>query len=107
VEVNRIYLRKMMTKWASCSSRRNITINRLLKYVPDHLVEYVVCHELAHLVEKRHNERFWCVISKNFRNYRELERDLFVYWFSLARKFPNDVRTATLPESGTELAERC
>jgi len=106
VRSNEIYLRKMTSKWASCSSKKNLTINKLLKHVPDHLVEYVVCHELVHLKERRHNDRFWQLVSKRFRNYHELERDLFVYWFCLARKFPDEVRPAAFTSQQRTAAYR-
>ncbi len=85
VELNGIYLRKMRTKWASCSSNRNLTINRLMKHLPKNLVEYVIFHEIAHIIEKRHSDRFWKIISKEFNNYQELEGNLFVYWFRVAK----------------------
>lgn len=85
VKVNKIYLRKMKSKWASCSSRRNLTINKLMKYLPENLIEYAIFHEIAHIIEKRHNDEFWRIISKRFSNYQELERDLFIYWFGVAR----------------------
>ncbi len=87
VELNSIYFRKMRTKWASCSSKRNLTINKLMKHLPEHLVEYVIFHEIAHIIEKRHNDKFWKIISKEFNNYQELERDLFIYWFGVAKRF--------------------
>jgi predicted metal-dependent hydrolase len=82
--LNRVYFRMMRTKWASCSSKRNLTINRLMKYLPESILKYVVFHEIVHLIEKRHNDKFWQRISKRFNNYQELEQDLFVYWFKLA-----------------------
>lgn len=81
VEINKIFFRRMRTKWASCSSRRNLTINTLMKYLPKRLIEYVMYHEFLHLIEKRHNDRFWKLISKRFKNYKYLERSLFTYWF--------------------------
>jgi len=81
VKFNRIYFRKMKTKWASLSPARNLTINRLMKYLPEHLIRYVIFHEMAHLVEKRHNGKFWEIVSRKFSNYQELERELFIYWF--------------------------
>jgi len=105
VRPNQVYLRKMTSKWASCSTRRNLTINKLLKHVPNHLVEYVVCHELLHLKERRHNDRFWQFVSRSFRNYHELERDLFVYWFCLARRFPDEVRPgASISQQASPIA---
>ena len=84
--LNRIYFRMMRTKWASCSSRRNLTVNRLMRYLPESTLKYVVYHEIVHLIEKRHNDKFWQRISKRFNDYQELEKDLFVYWFKVAKR---------------------
>jgi predicted metal-dependent hydrolase len=80
-KLKKIYFRKMKTKWASCSAKRNLTINTLMKYLPDYLIKYVIFHEIAHLREKRHNDKFWEIVLRRFNNYKELERDLFIYWF--------------------------
>lgn len=82
--INKIFFRMMKTKWASCSAKRNLTINRLMRQLPEHLIEYIVFHEIAHLKQKRHNHEFWEIISKKFCNYEALERELFIYWFKLA-----------------------
>ncbi len=81
VKVNKVFFRKMKTKWASCSPKRNLTINSLMRYLPEHLLEYVIFHEITHLVEKRHSDKFWKIISGEFSNYNEFETDLFAYWF--------------------------
>ncbi len=81
VKVNRIFFRKMRTKWASCSVKKNLTINTMMKNLPENLIEYIIYHELTHLLEKHHNERFWNLISKGFKNYAEFEKSLFAYWF--------------------------
>jgi len=81
VELNHIYFRKMRTKWASLSSAKNLTVNRLMKYLPEYLIRYVIFHELAHVIEKRHNEKFWEIISHKFKNYQKMEREMFIYWF--------------------------
>jgi len=90
VRINRVFIRKMRTKWASCSSRGNITVNRLAQYLPAHLLRYLIFHEVAHRLERRHNDRFWRLISKEFPNHNELEHELFVYWFALM-KDENDI----------------
>ena len=84
-EPKNIYFRKMRTKWASLSSRRNLTINTMMRYLPQRLIEYVVFHEIAHIREKKHNDNFWGIISSEFNNYGELERELFIYWFRIAK----------------------
>jgi predicted metal-dependent hydrolase len=83
--LNHIYFRMMRTKWASLSSNKNLTLNRLMKCLPEHLLNYIIFHEIVHLKEKKHNDKFWKRISKRFDNYEELEKDLFVYWFRVAK----------------------
>jgi len=83
VQLNRVYFRRMKSKWASCSNGRNLTINTLMKYLPAHLIQYVIFHEVAHLIEKRHNEHFWKLISRKYKDYSKMERELFVYWFKV------------------------
>ncbi len=85
-KLNKIYFRTMKTKWASLSGKRNLTINKLMKYLPEDLLKYVVFHEIAHLKDKRHNDKFWKRISRKFDNYQDLEKDLFVYWFQVANR---------------------
>lgn len=87
VTPNSISIRKMKTKWGSCSSKGNLTVNMLLKYLPDYLIQYVIFHEIAHMIERRHNNGFWKIVTKRFKNYGELERELFSYWFQVMRFF--------------------
>jgi hypothetical protein len=81
--LNHIYFRMMRTKWASLSPKKNLTINRLMKYLPENLLNYVIFHEIVHLKERRHNDKFWDRISRRFNNYEDLEKELFVYWFRI------------------------
>ncbi|MDD5659832.1 MAG: M48 family metallopeptidase [Actinomycetota bacterium] len=85
IKINKIYLRKMKTKWASLSSFKNLTINRLMKYLPEYLVEYIIFHELVHIVEKKHNSQFWEIISGKYKEYQKLEKELFEYWFKISQ----------------------
>lgn len=75
----------MRTKWASLSHKKNLTINRLMKSLPEHLIKYIIFHEITHAIERRHNDRFWGIISGKFANYRKLDRDLFIYWFRVIK----------------------
>jgi hypothetical protein len=84
VRINNVYFKAMKTKWASFSANKNLVINKLARYLPDYLLEYIVFHEITHIKQKRHNEKFWQVISKKFSNFLDLEKDLFIYWFKLA-----------------------
>jgi predicted metal-dependent hydrolase len=83
VNVKKIGFRKMKTKWASCNSKGNININILMKNMPEELIDYVVSHEVAHLRQMRHDAKFWGILAKKFPHYKELERELSIYWFCL------------------------
>ena len=82
-KVHKLYIRHMNSKWASYSQRGNLTVNTLLRYLPDTLIDYVVFHEVAHSLEREHNKKFWRILSKKFPNYGKFEKELLVYWFSI------------------------
>ena len=86
IKPGKVFIRTMRSKWASMSANRNLTLNSLLKYLPHDLIAYVIFHELAHLIEHRHNTRFWSIISRKYKNHNDLESALFEYWFLIKRK---------------------
>ena len=86
VNLNKVYFRKMRTKWASLSSFKNLTVNRFMKYLPEYLIGYIIFHELVHVNEKKHNNKFWRIISEKYNNHQKLERELFEYWFKVSEK---------------------
>ncbi|HEX7319978.1 MAG TPA: M48 family metallopeptidase [bacterium] len=86
IGVHKTLFKSMRTKWASCSPRHNITLNTLMKYLPKRFIEYIIYHELVHIIERHHNERFWSEIKKKFRDHNKLESSLFSYWFILQKR---------------------
>ena len=76
----------MKTKWASLSSAKNLTVNRLMCYLPEYLIHYVIYHEMTHLKEKRHNSEFWKIIKRKFKDFETLEREMFIYWFLVSKE---------------------
>ncbi len=54
-----IYIKNIRTRWGSCSSLRNLNFSLWLLMAPEHLVDYVIKHELAHLHELNHSDLFW------------------------------------------------
>ncbi|MEN3051952.1 MAG: M48 family metallopeptidase, partial [Candidatus Methanosuratincola petrocarbonis] len=79
--INRIYFKKMKTKWASHSKNNNLTVNTLLKYLPEDLISYVIFHETAHSVERKHNTNFWELVKRKYPDYQVKEEKLLTYWF--------------------------
>lgn len=85
-QVGQIYFRKMNSKWASHSRNGNLTINSALRLLPKPLIDYVVFHEMAHSVERKHDERFWKIVGKKFQNHQKMENELMVYWFLMQKR---------------------
>ena len=81
VKISQVRFRKMKSKWGSCSSRKNLTFNTVLRFLPESFIEYVVFHEAAHLVERKHNDKFWKLLESGYGDYGDKEKGLFAYWF--------------------------
>ncbi|MDD2614281.1 MAG: SprT family zinc-dependent metalloprotease [Methanosarcina sp.] len=65
VKVERFFVRRMKTKWGSCNYKaRNIRLNTELVKKPQECLEYVIIHEMAHLLEPTHNSRFIMLMDR-------------------------------------------
>lgn len=72
-----LHIRKMKTRWGVCNvTKRKITLNLELMKKPICCLDYVIVHELAHLVEANHSKRFWAVVEENYPNYKEVKKIL-------------------------------
>jgi predicted metal-dependent hydrolase len=76
VKPNRIQIRKMRNKWSSCSSKDNITLNSELTRLPREITEYVIVHELLHLIVPNHGQTFKVLLSAYLPNWEELHYKL-------------------------------
>lgn len=77
VEVNAYFLQRMKTKWGGCNPRaRNIRINTELVKKPRDLLEYVIVHEMLHLLEPKHSERFMALLAHYYPSWREARSEL-------------------------------
>ena len=80
-EIMRLYpsslkFRNNKTRWGSCSFKNGIILNTNLMKFPIKVIEYVVIHELAHIMHKNHSKQFWSLVEKYCPNYKELEIEL-------------------------------
>lgn len=77
VEVADYFLQRMKTKWGGCNYRaRHIRLNTELVKKPKDLLEYVVVHEMLHLIEPTHSEQFVALLDKNYPTWREARAEL-------------------------------
>ena len=74
VRYGRITIRCQRTKWGSCSSRGNLNFNCLLMLAPPAVADSVVVHELCHLREMNHSDRFYREIARVMPDYEERQR---------------------------------
>ncbi|MBP9779544.1 M48 family metallopeptidase [Candidatus Gracilibacteria bacterium] len=79
----KLYIRDQKTKWGTCSTKKNIGLNRKLIKMPAEIIEYVICHELAHLKEMNHSKRFWAVVEELYPDYKEAMKRVKRYGGSL------------------------
>jgi predicted metal-dependent hydrolase len=71
VRYARLGVRDGRTRWASCSARGSLSFSWRLMMAPHRVGEYVVVHELAHLLEMNHSPAFWAVVSRAWPDWRE------------------------------------
>lgn len=70
-------IRRMKTRWGSCNVRtRHMNFNLALAAVPLPYIEYVVVHEMTHLLEASHNVRFWELMERYLPGARQLRKEL-------------------------------
>ncbi len=69
-------LSNAQSRWGSCNSRGEVRLNWRLLQAPPHIINYVICHELAHLKQMNHSAKFWTVVEQLFPNYKAAEKEL-------------------------------
>lgn len=62
--VNSIKIKAAKTRWGSCSQHKNINLSLYLLLLPEHLIDYVVLHELCHTREMNHGDKFWKLMDE-------------------------------------------
>lgn len=77
VSIDRLFVQDMKTQWGGCNpSRNNIRLNTDLARKSPEYLEYVVLHEMAHLLEPTHNARFIALLDQNMPNWRQYRDEL-------------------------------
>jgi predicted metal-dependent hydrolase len=77
VKVRGYFLQRMKTKWGSCNHRAaHIRLNTELVKKPKDLLEYVIAHEMVHLIEPTHSDRFIAILQKHYPSWREARAEL-------------------------------
>ena len=76
---NKINIKNQKTRWGSCSKKGNLNFNYKIALLPQHIADYMIVHELCHLVEFNHSRKFWNFVQKLVPDYLEIRKELKGY----------------------------
>jgi len=76
VTPKKVRIRNIKYAWGSCSSNKNISINMKLAKKEEKVVEYVVLHEMCHLIYMNHSKNFWRLVEENMPEYKKYKKIL-------------------------------
>lgn len=76
VAPKKVRIKDIKYAWGSCSSNKNITINMNLARKNENAIEYVVLHEMCHLVYMNYSKDFWSLVEKHMPRYKEYKKML-------------------------------
>lgn len=85
----KVTFRYMSSRWGSCNSKGNLSLNTALVYLPQRLVEYVLVHELCHLKYLDHSPLFWRLVEQHLPRTPALRGELKQYLINLVIESPN------------------
>ena len=75
VRVNSVRLTNASARWGSCDSKSDVRLNWRLVMLPPSLIDYIVVHELAHLIELNHSPNFWKIVESIIPGYKQCVKD--------------------------------
>ena len=74
--VNKINIKNQKTRWGSCSRKGNLNFNYKIALLPKAMSDYIIVHEICHLGEFNHSQKFWNLVAKTMPNYSQLKKKL-------------------------------
>jgi len=76
LRINKIKIKNLKSRWGSCSTKRNLNFNVKLICFSENVIEYVVVHEMCHLIHMNHSKDFWKQVEKILPDYKERKNKL-------------------------------
>jgi len=75
-----IKIRKMTTRWGVCNTKlKTITLNLELMKRDTKYLDYVIVHELSHLIHANHSSAFWTLVEENYKDYKKIRREMRMF----------------------------
>jgi predicted metal-dependent hydrolase len=72
----RVSIRNQRSRWGSCSKNGNLNFNFRISELPSHLADYIIVHELCHIGEFNHSQKFWNLVGQTIPNHLEFRKEL-------------------------------
>jgi predicted metal-dependent hydrolase len=73
---NKISIKNQKTRWGSCSKKGNLNFNYKIALLPQKMADYIIVHELCHLGQFNHSQKFWNLVAKAIPDYLDIRNDL-------------------------------
>ncbi len=73
---SKITIKNQKSRWGSCSRRGNLNFNYKIALIPSHICDYIIVHELCHLKEFNHSQRFWDLVAIAIPDYLVIKKEL-------------------------------
>ena len=83
IEPKKVKLTNSKGKWGSCNSHQTIALNWRIIMLPPRCIDYIIIHELCHIIEMNHSSRFWNLVNTFLPRYNEYREELKEYSFLL------------------------
>jgi len=90
-KINSVSFKYQNTRWGSCSSKGNINLNWKLIFTPLHVIDYVIVHELCHLIEMNHGPKFWKCVEQHYPSFKQSKDWLKKYESVIEFKAPKEL----------------
>ncbi len=74
--VGRVSIRDTKSRWGSCSKSGNLNFNYKVLFLPPHIADYIIVHELCHLKEFNHSANFWNLVARVVPEHKNIRAEL-------------------------------
>ena len=76
LRVGKVFIKNHKSRWGSCSEKGNLNFNYKIVLLPPEIADYIIVHELCHLAEFNHSDRFWLLVAHAVPDHKRIRQSL-------------------------------